>query len=359
MSSILDDLPALSLSDPQGMSAILAGFDGQLEEALKMDLELEMPSPGEIRNILICGLGGSAIGGDFLRAYLGADLKIPLQVNRHHTLPGFAGASTLAFISSYSGHTQETLSAFHEARKAGCAVVCWTSNGQLQDLAKQHGLPCIRVPAGLPPRTSLGYSTVLLLRVLARLGLVSDRSQEIEDALEGVRNAIEAYRPESPEAENEAKQLAKKIHGKIPLIYGSQDRLDVMAVRWRGQFAENGKQLAYSGALPEMNHNEIVGWKHPSDVLDRLIPIFLRDQDDHPEIQMRIELTKEFLSKRTGAVLEYRSQGEGWMDRLWSLVLLGDYASLYLAFLNEEDPVSTEVIDEFKARLSQRLGAAS
>ena len=356
MSSILDEVSALRQSDPGGMSALLAGFGDQLEEALKMDLEVEIPSPQEIRNILICGLGGSAIGGDFLRAYLGADLKLPLVVNRHHTLPGFAGPSTLAFICSYSGDTQETLSAFHQARQAGCSMVCWTSNGRLLDLARQHGLSYIRVPAGLPPRTSLGYSTVTLLRVLERLGLVADRSREVEGALEGVRSGIEAYRLESPVAGNEAKQLALKVQGRIPLIYGSQDRLDVMAVRWRGQFAENGKQLAYSSALPEMNHNEIVGWRHPSDVLERLIPIFLRDQDDHPEIQIRMELTKKVLSNKAGAVLEYWSRGESWMDRLWSLILLGDYASLYLAFLNEEDPVPVEVIDDFKARLSRQRG---
>lgn len=356
MSSILDDPQAMKQSDPGGMSAILAGFGRQLEEALKMELDLEIPFADGVRNILVCGLGGSAIGGDFLRVYLGADLKIPLYVNRHHTLPGFAGPSTLVFICSYSGDTQETLSAFHEARKAECLMVCWTSNGQLLDLAEQHGLPCIRVPAGLPPRTSLGYSTVSLLRVLTRLGLVSDRSKEVEGAVEGVQSCIEACWLETPVAENEAKQLALKVHGKIPLIYGSQDRLDVMGARWRGQFAENGKQLAYSSALPEMNHNEIVGWQHPEEVLRKLIPIFLRDQDDHPEIQMRIELTKEILSDKAGAVLEYQSRGESWMDRLWSLVVLGDYASLYLAFLNGENPVSVGVIDEFKARLSQQPG---
>ena len=358
MSSILDDLPALKQSDPGGMSAILAGTGGQLEEALQMELDLEIPS-GEVQNIVICGLGGSAIGGDFVRAYLGRDLAIPLHVNRHHTLPGFAGPSTLAFICSYSGDTRETLAAFHEALEANCRMVCWTSNGRLLDLAGQHGLPCIRVPAGLPPRTTLGYSSVLLVRVLAQLGLVSDRSREMEGALEGVQNGIEAYRLETPLAQNEAKQLALKIQGRIPLIYGSQDRLDVMAMRWRGQFAENGKQLAYSSALPEMNHNEIAGWQHPEDVLQKLIPIFLRDQDDHPEIQMRIELTQEVLSSQTGAVLEYHSRGASWMDRLWSLVLLGDYASLYLAFLNEENPVMTEVIDDFKARLGRQSGTAS
>jgi glucose/mannose-6-phosphate isomerase len=356
---MLDDPKAMMLSDPGGMSALLAGFGRQLEEALKMELKVEIPFSEGIRNILICGMGGSAIGGDFLRAYLGADLKIPLYVNRKHSLPGFAGPSTLAFICSYSGDTQETLSAFHEALEARCSMVCWTSNGQLLELAEQHGLPCVRVPPGRPPRTSLGYSTVPLLRVLARLGLVSDRSQEVEGALKGVRSGIEAYRLESPVTENQAKQLALKVHGKIPLIYGSQDRLDVMASRWRGQFAENGKQLGYSSALPEMNHNEIVGWEHPSDVLERLIPIFLRDQDDHPEIQMRMELTKEALSNKAGPVVEYWSQGESWMDRLWSLILLGDYASLYLAFLNKEDPVSVEAIDDFKARLNRQLEATS
>ncbi|MEE8350199.1 MAG: bifunctional phosphoglucose/phosphomannose isomerase [Acidobacteriota bacterium] len=356
MSSILDDPSALVQSDPGGMSAILASFGRQLEEARDLDLDLKMPSVEGIQNILICGMGGSAIGGDFLRAYLGADLPIPLYVNRHSTLPGFAGPSTLAFICSYSGNTRETLSAFHEARKVGCRIICWTSNGRLLELAREQGLSCIRVPAGLPPRTSLAYSTVPLLRVLARLGWVSDPVDQVDGALNGVRNGIEAYRIESPVAENAAKQLALKVHGKIPLIYGSQDRLDVMATRWRGQFAENGKQLSYSSALPEMNHNEIVGWKHPSDVMDRLIPIFLRDQDDHPEIQLRIELTKEVLSQRVETVLEYRSQGESWMERLWSLTLLGDYSSLYLAFLNQENPVSVETIDAFKAALSRQLG---
>ncbi len=358
MSIFLDDLPALKQSDPGGMSAILAGTGGQLEEALKMELDLEN-SPGEIHNVVICGLGGSAIGGDLVRAYLGRDLTLPLHVNRHSTLPGFAGPSTLALICSYSGDTRETLAAFHEARQANCQLVCWTSNGRLLDLAGEHGLPCIQVPAGLPPRTTLGYSTVLLLRVLAQVGLVSDRSREMEGALEGIKDGIEAYRPESPLAANEAKQLALKIQGRIPLIYGSQDRLDVMATRWRGQFAENGKQLAYSSALPEMNHNEIAGWQHPEEVFQKLVPIFLRDQDDHPEIQGRIELTRELLSSQAVTVLEYHSRGASWMDRLWSLVLLGDYASLYLAFLNKENPVLTEVIDDFKARLGRQSETAS
>lgn len=355
MRAYLDNPAAMMKSDPEGMSAMLAGFGGQLEEALRMELDLESFSIGEIQNILICGMGGSAVGGDLLKSYLGTELKIPLYVNRSHTLPGFAGPSTLAVICSYSGETKETLSAFHEARKAKCSIICWTSNGCLQDLAKKHGLAHIKVPSGLPPRTSLAYSTIPLLRILAQKGLVSDRSDEIQDALEGVKKFIENYRLETPVEDNEAKQLALKVYGKIPLVYGSQDRLDAVANRWREQFAENSKQLSYSGALPEMNHNEIAGWKHPSSMLAQFIPIFLCDKDDHPEIQMRIELTKEVLSGKAEEVLECSSQGGNWMERLWSLILLGDYTSLYLAFLNMENPVPVEVINDFKSHLEHEL----
>lgn len=353
MSAILNNPQVMKQRDHQGMSAILERFDRQLQEALEIGLQAEIPDLKDIRNIIICGLGGSAIGGDFLRAYLGADLKVPLYVNRHYSIPGFADPSTLALICSYSGNTEETLSAFHEASRLRCSIICWSSNGQLQSLAEQYGFPCLQVPGGFPPRSTLGYSTIPLLMVFARLGLISDPSKEIESSLDGVRSRIGIYRLESPVEENEAKQLALQVHGKIPVIYGSQDRLEVIATRWRGQFCENGKQLAYSSTLPEMNHNEIVGWEHPSEVLQRLIPIFLRDQDDHPRIQIRTDLTKEILSRKAAAVLEYRSQGESWLDRLWSLILLGDYSSLYLAFLNDEDPVSTEVIEDLKTRLSQ------
>ncbi|MDA2933499.1 bifunctional phosphoglucose/phosphomannose isomerase [Acidobacteria bacterium AH-259-D05] len=353
MSEILNNPQAMKQRDQQGMSAILESFDQQLEEALKIGLQAEIPALSDVRNIIVCGMGGSAIGGDFLRAYLGADLKVPLYVNRHYSIPGFADPSTLALICSYSGNTEETLSAFQEARSLGCSIICWSSNGQLQSLAEQYGFPCVTVPGGLPPRCALGYSTIPLLVVFARLGLISDRSKEMQSSLEWVRSRIEVYRLESPVEQNEAKKLASQVHGKIPVIYGSQNRLEVIATRWRGQFCENGKQLAYSSTLPEMNHNEIVGWEHPSEVLHRLIPIFLRDSDDHPRLQIRTDVTQQILSRKSAAVLEYWSQGESWMDRLWSLILLGDYASLYLAFLNDENPVSVEIIEDLKTRLSR------
>jgi glucose/mannose-6-phosphate isomerase len=140
---------------------------------------------------------------------------------------------------------------------------------------------------------------------------------------------------------------------RIPVVYGSQDRLDMVAVRWRGQFAENGKHLAYSATLPEMNHNEIAGWEHPSFNLNQLLPIFLRDREDHPRVQIRFEITRNMLAEKAGDVLEFWTDGESWLERLWTLILLGDWASVYLAFLNEEDPTRITAIQSLKDRLKE------
>jgi glucose/mannose-6-phosphate isomerase len=256
-------------------------------------------------------------------------------------------------ISSYSGNTEETVFAFQEARKNGGRIVCITSNGELMRLAREYGYPCIVIPGGRPPRTALGYSVIPLLTLLARLGLAPDKSEEVERSLPWVRRKIQSYGPESPVEENAAKNLALQLNQQIPVIYGSQDRLETVAVRWRGQFTENGKQLAYSAALPEMNHNEIVGWRHPGMVLRQFMPIFLRDLEDHPRVQIRAEITREILAGKAGTVLEYWTDGDTWLERLWTLILLGDYASVYLAFLNNEDPTPVEAIEVLKNRLKE------
>ena len=349
---MLDDLELIEKQDKDGMLAILSRFDGQLEEALEIGLSASLAEASSpIENVLVCGLGGSAIGGDFLQAYLGGSLKTPFVVNRGYSIPGFAGPSTLVFICSYSGNTEETLSAFGEAQEAGCQVICSTSGGRLKELADQHGYPCLQLPGGFPPRTALGYSSIPLLVALSRLGLVSDRCEEVRQSLPWVRSCIERYGEQSPSQENVAKILALQVHQKIPIVYGSQGRLEMVAVRWRGQFSENAKQLAYSSVLPEMNHNEIVGWRHPAAHLHYLLPVILRDRDDHLRVQLRAEITAEVLREESGSCLEYWSDGEGWLQRLWALILLGDYASIYLALLNEEDPTPVEIIESLKQRL--------
>ena len=334
------------------MLSILGRFDHQIEEALRIGEEASLAGQGsEVSHILISGLGGSAICGDFVRAYLGRDLRMPLQVNRNYSLPGFVDASTLALICSYSGNTEETISAFHAARAAGAQIVCVSSDGQLTELAKVHSLPVVRIPEGYPPRAALGYLAIPLVVVLSRMGLVADRRSEILQSRALIQGKIQAYSPQSSRETNAAKQLALQIHGRLPLIYGSQDRLETVAVRWRGQLSENGKVLAYSSSLPEMNHNEIAGWKNPETLLPQMAPIFLRDREDHPRVQIRMETTRDLLKKKAATVLEYWSEGENWLQRLWSLILLGDYASVYLAFLNQEDPTPVRAIDSLKREL--------
>ena len=354
MSEILDDLEAIGKLDTQGMWGILNSFDRQLEEALEIGLKADIPAPKAIQNVLVCGLGGSAIAGDFLSAYLGTDLKVPLSVHRNYSVPGFADEKTLALICSYSGNTEETLSAFHGARQAGCSIICLSSNGQLQRDAGQYDYPLLQIPGAFPPRTALGYLAIPLLVVLSRVGLVSDRSEQISRSVSWVRNRIERFGLETPAEENAAKALALQVHQKIPVIYGSQDRLEMVARRWRGQFSENAKQLAFSSAIPEMNHNEIEGWKHPAPALRQLIPIFLRDREDHPKVQIRTGIARQLVGDKSEACLDFWTEGESWLERLWSLILLGDFASLYLAVLNRENPTPVHVIEDFKKRLKEQ-----
>ncbi len=351
---MLDDPEELHRYDPQDMLSVLGCFDQQLEEALKIGEKAEVPVGGSvIQNILVSGLGGSAIGGDFIRVYLGRDLKVPLLVNRNYGVPGFVDSETLVLICSYSGNTEETISAFDQAHRAKANIICVTSNGELLRRAQKHGYPCLRIPGGHPPRAALGYSTIPLLVILGRLGLVADRSQEVSRSLAWVRSRLQVYGPGCPTRENPAKELALRMYQHIPIFYGSQDRLEMVAVRWRGQISENAKQLAYSSTLPEMNHNEIVGWKHPAMLLPKIVPIFLRDHEDHPQVHVRAELTRDLVAAQSGSAFEYWTDGQSWLERLWTLILLGDYASVYLAFLNQENPTPVEVIEAFKTRLKE------
>jgi glucose/mannose-6-phosphate isomerase len=352
-SQLLDNLSELKKRDRNGMLDILARFDQFLKTSLENAPQIEIPQRDRIDGVILVGLGGSAIGGDLARAYLGSDLKVPFQVVRSYTIPGWVNRSTLALVSSYSGNTEETLAALQAVKAAGAPVVCMTSGGELERTAARDGQPVFKFPEGFPPRTALPFSFVAIVSALAQAGLISDRTAELDASLPWIRHRLEVYGPENPQRDNPAKTLATRLFGRVPVIYGSSQRLAYVARRWAAQISENAKELAYFSELPEMNHNEIVGWQHPAEMLRRLVPIFLRDQQDHPRVQLRLEITREFLGRRTEPVLEYWSAGEPWLERLWTLILLGDFASVYLSFLNREDPTPVETIESLKVRLRQ------
>lgn len=355
---ILDDRARITALDPDGMLGLVAGFGKLLSEAVGIARGADLSHSNPPDNVVVLGMGGSAIGGDLVRSLMGDQLEVPIKVSRGYRLPRFVDASTLVVASSYSGNTEETLSALRAALETRARIVCLCSGGEMEAIANEEGLPLVKLKAGQPPRSALPFSFAALLRVLAADQVIPEMMDALETSTVWINELSRRFGPEVPSVENQAKQLAIKIGGKLPVIYGSVDRLEFVARRWATQFSENGKQLAYFSVLPEMNHNEIVGWKHPAEAVGELVPVFLRDCDDHPRVQLRFEITKELLTGRLETVLECESIGEGWINRFWSLVMLGDFTSIYLAALNQEDPTQIDMIDTLKNRLSRDSDAS-
>ncbi len=334
------------------MYALLESLPEQVQATVRAGRNLSIPTPGNFYSIVVTGLGGSAIGGDLARSVAGKNLYKPLIVNRDYDLPAFVGDTTLVFACSYSGNTEETLSAYRQAAKAKSFIICITSGGKLQALAEAEGNPVLMLPAGLPPRAALGHSLFMLLSAMQTLGALPDMTDSIDETVELLIDLRNRYSPTKPESANPAKNIAGSLWGKIIAVYGSSALLEATAFRWRSQIEENAKNLAFHHVLPEMNHNEIVGWKYPADALQKIGVLLLRDKGDHPQVQKRFELTKEIITGKAGALHEVWSEGESLLARVMSLIYLGDYISLYLSYLNRADPTPVEVIDYLKNKLS-------
>ena len=253
----LDDIKRI---DPKGMYTWIADFPKQIEEAVRIGKEakIKMNVKG-VQNIVLTGLGGSAIGGDQLSSYLADELNVPFIVNRYYTLPEFVGKNTLVIVSSYSGNTEETISAHKDAMKRKARVLCISTGGEIAKIAKKFRHPLIQIPPGLSPRAALGYSFFPLLVVLGKLDFIKLKDKDIKETIQLLKNKSALIsNPEWPE--NAPLKLAEKIKGKLPIVYSPVEHLDAVNIRWRGQIAENAKQLSSGHVLPEMNHNELVGW---------------------------------------------------------------------------------------------------
>jgi glucose/mannose-6-phosphate isomerase len=327
-------------------------FPRQAREATEIADRARIPLRARgIENIVLCGLGGSAIGGDLLRSYLADDLRVPFAVNRMYTLPGYVGPRTLVIVSSYSGNTEETNAAHREAIKRKAKILCITSGGTTAALAKKKKSALIIVPGGSPPRAALAYSFFPLLIALSRMGFVRNRKKDIGETLALLERLSAAY-AEPAASENAALALATRLRGRIAIVYSAAERFDSVNTRWRGQIAENAKSLAFGHVLPEMNHNELVGWNVLTDQMREMQVIFLRDKGDHPRVQIRMDVTKGVISERTPRITEAWSEGKSLLARMFSLVYLGDWVSLYLAVLHRVDPTPVAAIDLLKKELA-------
>jgi len=301
-------------------------------------------------------MGGSAIGGALLQGLVAGECPVPITVVRGYTLPAFArGPGTLVIGCSYSGNTEETLSAFEEALERRALPVAVTTGGKLAALAQEEGIPLVRFDYRSQPRAALGYSFTLLLGLLCRLGLLRDYSADLEEAARVMEEWQAEIRPQVPTARNAAKRLASQIAGRLPVVYGA-GVLAAVANRWKTQFNENGKHWTFFEVLPELNHNAVVGFGNPQSVRERTIVLMLRSSLDHPRVQVRWEVTRELLLREGVVAEEVQGRGESHLAHMLSLIHFGDYVSFYLAMLNEVDPTPVETIAFLKQRLAEAEG---
>jgi glucose/mannose-6-phosphate isomerase len=348
------DGPEAVAGDTLGLIRGMDGSGDAFDEARAAAEALVVPWPADaIRDVAVCGMGGSAIAADLVVGAYRERLRVPVTVVRDYYLPGWIGEGTLVVLSSYSGGTEETLTAASQALERNSLCVALTSGGKLGSFYAAEGVPVIPVAPGLQPRAALLRMLVPLVVLLHRFGLTASLVSDLEEARATVASAVAAYGPDVPEAANPAKQLARALQRSIPLIWGAELTAPV-AVRWKGQINENAKLPAYASALPELDHNEIVGFAGtPAPFSELATLVMLRDPRHHRQVQRRFDLTRELVDAHVANVLSIEAEGQGALARMLDLVMLGDYASLYLALLRAVDPGPVEMIERLKERLAQ------
>jgi glucose/mannose-6-phosphate isomerase len=327
------------------MDKLIERFPAQLAESLEIGNAATITAPEKtINKIYVAGLGGSGIGGDFVAEMVADECKVPYLVGKAYGIPAYVDENTLAIISSYSGNTEETLSAFDQIEKTGAKIVCIASGGKVIARAKEAGYDYIQVPGDWPsPRACLGFSLVQQIFVLEKLGFISSviSSQ--------IKTAIDVIKYDQDSIKKEALAIAKKLYGKTAVIY-TTDRMESVAMRLRQQINENAKLLCWHNVIPEMNHNELVGWKaNRQDVA----VLYMRNKDDHKRNAMRIDINKEIISKLSASVTEVYSKGQSLPEKMLYLVNLGDWVSWFMSEMHGVDSIEVDVIDYLKGELAK------
>jgi len=335
------------------MRDYLQGLPEQFSEMLNRKVELPDRVKKKYGNILVSGLGGSAIGGDILRTYAAARVSIPVVVNRDYDLPAFVDNQTLVLAASYSGNTEETISAYRQARQSGAEIIVVSSGGKLSALAKEDGYMVWELPGGLSPRAASGYLFTPLALILEQLGLLPGAGADLMETVQVLTDLRKEINPDIAWADNTARQLADEMKDRIPVIWGTSSHSEVAALRWKAQINENAKAPAYYNILPELNHNELVGFEAPAELISRLLIIILRDPGDHERVKKRIEISKGVIGERVAKVMEVEARGQSFLARFYSLAYIGDYASFYLAQEYGINPTPVKVIDFLKAELAK------
>jgi glucose/mannose-6-phosphate isomerase len=326
------------------MEKLIQGFPAQLKEGLDNGREITLkPFTHDVKSVLITGMGGSGIGGDYTSRFASEDGAVPVIVNKGYDIPSWVNRNTLAIVSSYSGNTEETVNGLNRLLQTEARIICIASGGKIKETARLNDLDFVQLTAGIPsPRACLGYSITAQLAVLNKAGLMG------KHIAEQLRISADLIKFEQEEIRSKAERIAQTIVGKTVILYGA-DKTEPVLLRWRQQFNENSKMLCWHHTIPEMNHNEIVGWHERN---ENFAVIFLRNKDDYKRNAVRMDFVKQTVSQFTPTIIEVYAKGQSNPERLIYLTHLGDWVSLYVARLKGVDASEINVIDRLKELLS-------
>ncbi len=330
------------------MKELIQGFSAQLAESLNIAAHAKLsPAKNPIRNVVIAGMGGSGIGGTLIKALTGEEANVPIEISKSYDVPGFINANTLFIACSFSGNTEETLSAAEKAKAKGAQIVAITSGGKMGAFAGENGYDVITIPGrSNSPRASIGYSFVQLFLILNHHGLIASNH------FEEVKAAAALLDAEEKGIESVARSLTDFFYQKLPIMYGDT-KLEAVLVRAQQQIAENSKQLSHVNIFPEMNHNELVGWKYADVVYQNAATLLVRTSYDHPRTKMRMDICKPIFEKVAGKVVELEAKGKSFVEQCIYVIHVLDWVSYYLAEANQVDPFPVDVINFLKDELSK------
>jgi glucose/mannose-6-phosphate isomerase len=349
--SIIESVERIRAADPGNMLDRVKDLGKQVRDAWELAKSAKIPPAyADVRNITLVGMGGSAIGGDFAASLLADELKIPMSIHRDYGLPAYVGRDSLIIASSYSGNTEESLSAFELAQKRGAKILVLTTGGKIADLARAANYPMVTFSYKAQPRAALGYSLGLVLGCLVKMGFVRDLGSDIDAALADLAKIEE--RVHEGARSNDAKRMAIELYGRIIFAYGA-GVMGVMARRVKGQWNENAKNWSAFDVMSELNHNAVVGFPHPPIARDALTVLLLRSDRDNPRHKIRFDVTAELLDRAGVAHKTLRFSGQSMLSEVLQMVMFTDYVTFYLALLNGADPSEVKSIDFLKDRLAK------
>ena len=352
----LDDLDYFKQLDTLNMLAEIDGLPDQLSSAYELGMKQDLPDWKDIRQVVIAGMGGSAIGADLLASYCAPHAPIPVSVQRDYGLPLFArGPETLVICSSHSGNTEETLDAFEAARKAECRIIAVSTGGELARRASENNIPAWTFEHSGQPRAAVGFSFGLLLAMFQRLGFLPDQRETLEDALASMKRSQARIKAEIPAVKNPAKRYAGQLMGRWVTIVGS-GLMNTVARRWKGQINEIAKAGANFEFLPEADHNTLAGTMHPQEVLNpHTMTLFLRAASDHPRNRLRSDLTRKAFMLEGMNTDHVDARGSTPLAHMWTMILFGDYVAYYLAMGYGVDPTPVQALVEFKQAMTEAV----